>query len=580
MEIKKGIPISPGVAIGPAVVSETEEYRIHRQRIAGLEVNDEILRAKGAVAKSIEQIVHQREQVNQTLGRDTAAIFDWHVGVLEDPRLMQQIEDAIREKLYSAPHAVATVMRQFHNRFLQIKDPVIAQRERDVADIEKRLMRNALGDSREDLLHLTEDAILISHDLTPSQAVQVTQSRIIAIGTDMGGQTSHTAIVLKSLGLPSVMGLSGLSGTVSGGDTVIVDGTHGLVIVRPDAPTLEKYLGDVDRFSKFEADLVELRDLPAVTVDKERIHLFANIEFPHEAKTAMDKGSDGVGLYRTEFLYLRSDTEPSEEDHYQAYVEAIEGVGGREITIRTLDLGADKYTQSKAYEQERNPFLGLRSIRYCLQNLDVFKTQLRAILRASVKGRVRIMFPLIQGLMELRQAKMALNDAMEDLEEEGVRFKSDIPIGMMIETPAAVIQGKEFAREADFFSIGTNDLIQYTLAVDRANERVARLYNPSHPAVLRQLRDIIRAAHRADIEVSLCGEMAGQPMYTRLLLGFGLRRFSMAPGDIPEIKKIIRQTALKEALRIARKALTFETDRQVTNFLRDDTKKLLPPEAF
>jgi phosphotransferase system enzyme I (PtsI) len=306
------------------------------------------------------------------------------------------------------------------------------------------------------------------------------------------------------------------------------------------------------------------------------ITLLSNIEFPYEAQTSIEKGAEGIGLYRTEFLYLRQEAEPTEEEHYAAYRQVIQAVGGRPVTIRTLDLGADKYTQAQARDPERNPFLGLRSIRFCLQNIDSFKVQLRAILRASAEGDVRVMFPLISSLMELRQAKMALGDAMEDLEEAGIPFRRDIPVGIMVETPAAATQIRELMREADFISIGTNDLIQYMLAVDRGNERVATLYTASHPSVLQMLRHIVRNAAQAERPCSLCGEMAGEPVYTLFLVGIGLRVFSMAPGDIPEIKKIIRSTTAAHAAKVARRALSFETDRQVSNYLRDETRKIAP----
>jgi phosphoenolpyruvate-protein phosphotransferase (PTS system enzyme I) len=349
-----------------------------------------------------------------------------------------------------------------------------------------------------------------------------------------------------------------------------------LAIIRPDEEMITEYRAEEERISAMTTGLIELRDKPAVTKDGAEVSLLGNIEFPYEAELSIEKGAQGIGLYRTEFLYLRSEQPPSEEEHHEAYSDVIRAVGDRPVTIRTLDLGADKYTQSHRLEPERNPFLGLRSIRYCLQNLEAFKIQLRALLRASVEGDLRIMFPLISGLMELRQAKMALGDAMEDLEEMNIPFRRDIPVGIMVETPAACLQIRELMREVDFVSVGTNDLIQYTIAVDRGNERVASLYTASHPAVLRMMRDIVRAANKEQVPCSLCGEMAGEPMYVLFLLGIGLRRFSMAAGDIPEIKKIIRSTSVTHATRVAKRVLSFDTDRQVSNYLRDETRKIAP----
>jgi len=514
--------------------------------------------------------------MGERFGQDTGAIFDFHVSVLKHGKLRQQILDTVAQRKYSAAYAVSVVMQGYQRRWRNMRDQFFAERYRDVQDIENRLLRNILGDQREDLSRLTEEVILIAHDLSPSVTANLSQTKVRGVAMDYGGLTSHTAIVARSLGIPAVMGLKDISVCTAGGDTVIVDGTKGLVIVSPDAETLRSYQAEQERLRLFADELGELRDKPAVTRDGVAVQLLGNIEFPHEAKACIEKGAEGIGLYRTEFLYLQSETEPTEEEHYRAYREVIEAVGNRRVVIRTLDLGADKYTQSRRAEPERNPFLGLRSIRYCLQNLPLFKTQLRAILRVSAEANVYMMFPLISSLMELRQAKMTLGDAMEDLEEDGVPFRRDIPVGIMIETPAAALQCRELAREVDFVSIGTNDLIQYTLAVDRSNERVAPLFTASHPSVLKLLREIVRTAARANIPCSLCGEVAGEPMYTLFLLGIGLRSFSMAPGDVPEIKKLIRSTTIAHAERVAKRALSFDTDRQVTNYLRDETRKIMP----
>lgn len=360
---------------------------------------------------------------------------------------------------------------------------------------------------------------------------------------------------------------------------IIVDGVNHLVIANPDADTLAEYRIQQAQYARMTDELGSLRDLPAVTEDGEHIQLLGNIEYPRESGICLEKGAEGVGLYRTEYLFLDR-TLPDEEEQYRAYREAIEGTRGRPITFRTFDLGADKITQERSIEPERNPMLGNRSLRYSLQNLEMFKVQLRAILRAATAGDVRLMFPLVTSLMELRQAKMTLRDAMEDLEESGVPFQRDMEVGMMLETPAAASQCREFVREVSFISIGTNDLIQYLLAADRGNERVSRYYTASHPAVLRTLRDSIRACKRGGVDCSLCGEMAGEPMYTLLLIGLGLRSFSMAPSNIPEIKKLVRACTIARAERVARRALTFETDGQVSNYLRSETKKLLPDDPI
>jgi phosphotransferase system enzyme I (PtsI) len=576
MEIKKGIAVSPGVVIANAVVLDSGEYRIPDRTVPVEQVDAELEKLRLAFENSVAELNSLREATAEQLGRDIASIFDFHYGVLTQGRLREQIASSISKQKYSAAFAVREALRGYQRRFLKMQDQLLRERYKDVRDIERRLLRHLVGQQKEDLAQLSEPSVLIAHDLTPSQSANLAKTNVIGVAMDAGGLTSHTAIVVRSMGIPAVMGLQSISQSVTTGDTIILDGTKGLVIVSPDPEMLAEYRAEAKRIAAMVSGLIELRDKPAVTQDGVQVNLLTNIEFPYEVQTCIEKGSEGIGLYRTEFLYLKSEEEPTEEEHYQAYSQVIRSIGGKSVIIRTLDLGADKYTQSQARDPERNPFLGLRSIRYCLQNLQPFKVQLRAILRSSVEGDVRIMFPLISSLMELRQAKMALGDAMEDLEEMNIPFRRDLPVGIMVETPAAAIQIKELLRESDFISIGTNDLIQYTLAVDRGNEKVATLYTASHPAVLRMLRDIIREANRANVPCSLCGEMAGEPTYTLFLLGIGLRQFSMAPNDVPEIKKIIRSTTMARAVRIAKRALSFDTDRQVSNYLRDETRRVAP----
>ena len=580
MDILRGISVAPGVAIGEVVVLEAEDVRIPYRTVAKDQIPEELTRLKEAFDTSIHEVQEQAEWLREHLGRDAANVFEWHVGVLKDDHLRESIEEKIQQEGAAAAYAASTVMRNYQRRFLQMSDPLLVERIRDVQDIERRLLRNILGASAEDLAHLSKPTILVSHDLTPTQTAHLAETKVIGVALDAGAATSHTAILLRSWGRPGVIGLKDVATRISGGDTMIIDGTNQLVIVDPNPSTLKEYRTRERAYVRFSGELNEFQHLPAVTRDEHRVTLLSNIEFPHEAAIGVAKGGEGIGLYRTEFLFLRPEGAPSEDEQYEAYCEAIDGAGNQPVTIRTFDLGADKYTQQRSYEQERNPMLGLRSIRYSLQNLDMFKVQLRAVLRASGHGKVRVMFPLINSLMEFRQAKMTVHDAMEDLEEEGVRVDSDIEIGMMLETPAAAIQVKEFCREVGFISIGTNDLIQYLLAVDRGNERVSRFYTASHPAVLRVLRDVIRACTQAGIDCSLCGEMAGRPLYTLVLLGLGLRQLSMAPANIPEVKKLIRLVTMGQAQRIARRALSFETDRQVTNYLRDETRKVLPEDPI
>lgn len=580
MEILRGISVAPGVAIGSAVVLEAEDYRIPYRTVPAEEVSKELSLLSSAIEDSIQELNTQATWLNTHLGHDAANVFEWHIGVLKDDRLRGNIEAMIREERAAAAYAASTVMRKYQQRFMQMSDPLLVERIRDVQDIERRLLRNILGEAREDLAHLSKPVILVSHDLTPTQTAQLAETKVAGVALDAGAATSHTAILLRSWGRPGVIGLNDVSTRVSGGDLVIIDGSNQLVIANPNEATLNEYRQREKAFVRLADELDELKDLPATTRDGHRVYLCSNIEFPREARVGITKGSDGIGLYRTEFLFLRPEGAPTEEEQFKAYLEAIHGADGRPVTIRTFDLGADKYTQQRSYEQERNPMLGLRSIRYSLRNLDMFKVQLRAILRAAEHGHVRLMFPLINSLMEFRQAKMTVHDAIEDLEESGIHVRKDIPIGMMLETPAAAIQVKEFCREVNFISIGTNDLIQYLLAVDRGNERVSQFYSPSHPAVLHVLRDVVRACTQGEVDCSVCGEMAGQPLYTLFLLGLGLQTFSMAPSNIPEVKKLIRLVTMAQAKRVVKRALTFETDRQVTNYLRDETRKMLPEDPI
>jgi phosphotransferase system enzyme I (PtsI) len=578
MKIKKGIGVSPGVAVAPAVVLDTEEFDIPERHVPVDRARAELSRLRKAVAVSKKEILDLRKRAADKLGKETASIFDFHLGLLSDQVLFGKFRETITGGHVTAEYAVATVLRGYAREFLSMPQ-YLADRVKDIYDIERRLLRNLIGQSRQALSHLARDVVVLARDLTPSQTAGMDRDHIHGLAIDAGGQTSHTAIVAKALGIPAVVGLNDVTAEANAGDLVVIDGNRGIVIVDPDEHTLDEYRRFREHQVQFIHSLDLLRDLPAITRDGHEITLLGNIEFPSEAATVIDKGGQGIGLYRTEFLYLGQPTEPEEEDHLRAYTEVLETIGRRPVVIRTADLGADKYTQGQQRFPERNPFLGCRSIRYCLQNLPMFKTQLRAILRASVDHQVSVMFPLITNIMELRQAKSVVRDVIEDLEEEGLEHRDDLPIGMMMETPSAALMCDSFAKEVDFFSIGTNDLVQYTLAVDRGNEKVASLFSPANPAVLRLVREVIRAGQRHDVPVSLCGEIAGDPMYALLLLGLGLRTFSCAPPAIPEIKKVIRSVTLGQAYQLSRRVSNFETDQETINFLRAEVRRILP-EAF
>lgn len=580
MEIKKGIGVSPGVVIGTAVVFDAEDTVIPRRAITADAVPAEVIRLHESLEAAGAEVRLLRDKVDGEHGNEIAGIFDFHFGLLKDKSLIKGIEKEIAANNVTAEYAVSTVMRKFAAGFLKIQDKYFSERVKDIYDVEKRLLRKLIGQKHEDLSRLTSDVIVIAHDLLPSQTASLDRKHVKGFATDVGGRTSHTAIVARAMGIPAVVGLGDLTAHVSGGDTVVIDGGRGVVIVNPDAEQLTSYRADALAFDKFELALGELADLPARTLDGQEVTLQANIEGPEDIEEAMRRGATGVGLYRTEYLYLKGNgIEPTEQDHYDSYCLALKKLAGRPFVIRTLDLGADKYTQAQMANPERNPFLGDRSIRMCLHDIPMFKKQLRAIMRASVHGDVRIMFPMISTMMELRQARLVLRDVMEELEDEGIEYKRDLPVGMMIEVPSAALMATQFSKEVAFFSIGTNDLVQYTLAVDRTNEKVAGLYSPAHPAVLALIRDTIRAGARSQIGVSVCGEMAGEPLYTLLLLGLGLQTFSMNGPDVPEVKKVIRSTTMEHAKMVARRVMSFDSERQVMHFLREETRKIIP-EAF
>jgi phosphotransferase system enzyme I (PtsI) len=578
MEIKKGIAVSPGIAIAKPLVIDSEDYRIPRRSILPSAKVAEVKKVRDAFHKAVGEL-EKIDSDGRIAEGNIKDIFAVHLRFLKDKNLRKKITDLVYNDLLTAEYAVSTTLRDIANHFASVQDRYISERATDIYDIEKRLLRHLLGRKREDIEHISHEVVIVAHELSPTQTASFDRKFIRGFATDAGGRTSHTAIVARSLGIPAVVGLEDVTRNVDPTATVVIDGNRGVVVIDPDEPTLKQYQQFAIEFDRLERELDAIRDLDAVTRDGVAIELLGNIEFPHEAEIVLDKGGSGIGLYRTEFLYLYSQTEPTEEDHYNAYSEVIRVFGDMPVIIRTMDLGADKFTQSRRFVREPNPFLGLRSIRFCLQNLVMFKTQLRAILRASVHGDVRVMFPLISSLHELRQAKMILHDVMDDLEEDSIEYKPDVPVGIMVETPSAALTASILASECDFFSIGTNDLIQYTLAVDRGNERVSTLYSGADPAVIILLRSVIHEANRARISAAICGEMASEPEFIMLLLGLGFRAFSLAPPMIPEIKKLIRSVTIESCNSLARKVLLMNSEREVINYLRNAAMKVLP-EVF
>lgn len=579
MQRLQGIAVAPGVAVGEAMVMDNEGFRIPRRFVARDAVEEELSRLDIAIEEAAAEIEQNRLRISQQLGDQYASIFSAHLQMLLDSHLRKELDGMIRERHYSPEYAVSRAMRRYAKVFEEVSDSYLSQRSHDIVDIEKRLLRKLLGHRREELSQITSEVLVLAHNLTPSETANLDRRFVKGFVTEVGGPGSHTSIVAEAMAIPAIVGTGPFLTDVSGGDVVIIDGNQGAVILNPDEETLARYRHEMaDRLTR-SAKLEELRDLPAETADGVRVQLLGNIEFPYEVEICRDRGSDGIGLYRTEFLYLGADAEPTEEVHFEAYCAVIKSMaeaGKLPVTIRTIDLGADKLPTVPDPEDERNPFLGLRSIRLSLRNVPLFRTQLRAILRASVFGDVRIMFPMITTLIELRQAKLVLNEVIEDLEESDVEFRRDVPVGMMVEVPSAVIMLDRFVDDVDFISVGTNDLIQYTLAVDRSNKDVADLYTPADPAVLRLIQRSFQVAQEANCTVNVCGQMSGNTRYTMLLLGMGLRSFSVTPSAIPEIKKICRSVTIDQCENVANKVRELDSAREIRRYLTDELEKVVP----
>ncbi|MEO1991870.1 MAG: phosphoenolpyruvate--protein phosphotransferase [Pirellulales bacterium] len=574
----QGIAVSQGVTIGEALVLDSEGFRIPRRFVARSAVDTELARLENAITQTSRKIKRDRDAIKSELGGQYAAIFDAHLAMLSDKKMRAELTAAVRDRNWWPEYAVSRTLRRYAKVF-QSLDNHISQRAHDIYDIEKSLLRNLLGQRRETLAAISQPVIVLAHNLTPSETANLDRRFVQGFATELGGPGSHTAIVAEGLEIPAVVGIGPFLSDVSGGEPVILDGNQGLVILQPDEETIARYRQEVEAAQSAQAKLEGLRDLPAETNDGVMIQIMGNIEFPSEVEQCISRGCDGIGLYRTEFLYLTSRLEPTEDDHFMAYSSVVKSLSGKPVVIRTLDLGADKMLTESTPEEERNPCLGLRSIRLSLRQLPMFRTQLRAILRASAHGDVRVMFPLISTITELRQARMVLADVMEDLAEHDIPFNRNMPVGIMVETPAAAVMLDAFIKEVDFISVGTNDLIQYTLAVDRGNKEVADLYNACDPAVLRLLRRSLESAREAGVPATVCGQMSGSVMYTQLLLGLGLRHLSVPASAIPEVKQVCRSVSVAECRRVAERVLAMDGAREVKAFLKDQLRRLLADQT-
>ncbi len=581
MQTRSGIAVSPGIAFGEAMLFGADAFQIPQRFVSVDAVEAEVSRFHASIDAVSAGLKENQKVASERLGDDYAAIFGAHRTMLRDPKLLREIEGLIRSKCFSPEFASSRVLRNYAKVFQNLGNPYLAERAADVFDLEKRLLRALLGEARPELSHLTSQAIILAHNLTPSETAGLDPKFVLGFATEVGGRTSHTAILAGALELPAVVGVGNFLADVSPGDTIIIDGNRGEVIIDPDEKTLARYRASLASQKEETARLAELHELPATTLDNVRLQVMGNIEFPQEVEHCTQRGADGVGLYRTEFLYLGTKSEPTEEDHYNAYRRVLESMNDRPIVIRTLDLGADKIPDDFAslYDEVDNPALGLRSIRLSLRNTPQFKTQLRAILRAAVHGDIRIMFPLVSSLLELRKAKMILGDVIEDLDDAGIEFKRDVPVGMMVEVPAAAILADEFAREVDFFSVGTNDLIQYSLAVDRGDPHVSSLFRAGDPSILRLIQMVVDAANRNGITVTVCGQMSSEPRFIPLLIGMGLRTLSVTPISIPEVKDLIRHVSVEQTEKIARHALTLDVAKDIENYLRGELARLHPDHS-
>ncbi len=575
--VLKGVPAAPGIACGSAFILDKQDFIVPPRAILDEEVQSEIARFEEALNKTREEIRTIQKKITREISPQHAQIFDAHLLILQDQLLIDDVLKRIKKEKLSAECVLSQVLKKYAKVFASLEDEYLRERTADVNDIGRRILKNLMDESRlHDFENLTEELIIVAHDLAPSDTVSMYNKNIIAFATDIGGPTSHTAIMAKSLGVPAVVGLKDATLHISNQDYLIVDGRMGLVIAHPTEATRAIYKSEQGRIEALKDRFADIRDLPAETTDGHKVTIRANLELPEEIPSIKKSGASGIGLYRTEYFYMNRMDLPSEEEQYEAYRDVARAIRPHTVTIRSLDLGGDKFISSIQIPRDMYPFLGCRAIRFCLERPDIFKTQLRAILRASVAGNLKLMYPMISGIGEFRRANGILNEVKESLRDEKIPFDEKMPVGVMIEVPSAALTADILAKEADFFSIGTNDLIQYTLAVDRGNEKTAHLYEPSHPAVLRLIKSIIDAGHKEKIPVGLCGEMSGEPVLALILLGFHLDEFSMSSSSVLQIKKLVRSVGQKDARNLANQILSLSMGEEVQEFVTAKLKELAP----
>jgi len=577
--VLKGLGVSPGIVIGKAYIfnqfdAQIKFYKLEDESL----IQKEIDRLMIALDESEKQLEVIKNKLREAGGEEPSIIIDVHIMILRDKMFVKHTIDNIHDKKVNAEWALSMTIDHYKKLFDKVEDEYLRGRYYDIQYVGRRVIRNLSGGKKEVMTDIGEGVIVIASDLSPADTAQMMFHKVLGFATDIGGRTSHTAIVAQSIEIPAVVGLEYITKVVRTNDDVIIDGATGLVIVHPDPEILNRYEEKRRHFLDLREDFLQFAKLPAITKDNKRIEIGGNIEFVEEIPSAVSHGAEGIGLYRTEFIYLNREQLPTEEDHFQIYRQVVESQGIGWSTIRTFDLGGDKFFSRPKLAKEMNPQMGLRAIRFCLKEIEMFKTQIRAIIRASAYGKVKILFPMISGMEEILQAKRIYNDVKADLQTQGIPFGEDIQIGVMIEVPSAVIIADALAKEVDFFSIGTNDLIQYVLAIDRINERVTYLYEPLHPAVLRMIRQTVDAGHNAGISVAMCGEMAGEPLYGMILLGLELDELSMNPTLIPRVKKIIRETTVAESKDLLQRVMNFSSAVEVREYVEKTMRERFPGE--
>ncbi|GJH42540.1 phosphoenolpyruvate-protein phosphotransferase PtsI [Pasteurella canis] len=564
-----GIPASPGIVFGKALVLKEEKIVLDMQKISEAQIEAEIARFYQGREAAVEQLSTIRDRAEKTLGEEKAAIFEGHLMILEDEELEEEIIDYIRTNKVNAGVAASKIIEQQVVMLSEIDDEYLRERAGDIRDIGNRLIKNILGMHIVDLGDINEEAILIAYDLTPSETAQLNLEKVLGFITDIGGRTSHTSIMARSLELPAIVGTNNVTERVNTGDYLILDAVNNAIYVNPSQQEITRLKALEQKLAEEKAELAKLKDLPALTLDGHRVDVVANIGTIRDVEGADRNGAEGVGLYRTEFLFMDRDQLPTEEEQFIAYKDVVEAMNGRLVVLRTMDIGGDKELPYLNLPKEMNPFLGWRAVRIALDRREILHAQLRAVLRASAFGKLAVMFPMIISVEEIRELKAVIDTLKQELRSEGKTFDDEIQIGVMVETPAAAVNAKFLAKEVDFFSIGTNDLTQYTLAVDRGNELISHLYNPMSPSVLSLIKQVIDASHAEGKWTGMCGELAGDEKATILLLGMGLDEFSMSAISVPRIKKLIRNVDYADAKTLAAKALQLPTAAEIEQLVED-----------